>query len=170
MLDMGFEPQIRRIVEQDNMPTTGNRQTLMFSATFPKEIQVKGECSVKIRVWYTMQTCKQKRQHLHNVHNNLNVKNTLHYKFTKIALNNYVVEYIFLSRTYWQYLYLHIIISLSSRCLLGISCTITCSWLLDVLVAPARTSHRKLYGWKRRIKDRSCWISSMEQIPQWEPN
>ena len=50
MLDMGFEPQIRRIVEQDNMPTTGNRQTLMFSATFPKEIQVKGECSVKIRV------------------------------------------------------------------------------------------------------------------------
>ena len=40
MLDMGFEPQIRRIVEQDNMPTTGERQTLMFSATFPKEIQV----------------------------------------------------------------------------------------------------------------------------------
>ena len=40
MLDMGFEPQIRRIVEQDNMPATGNRQTLMFSATFPKEIQV----------------------------------------------------------------------------------------------------------------------------------
>ena len=41
MLDMGFEPQIRRIVEQDNMPPTGERQTLMFSATFPKEIQVK---------------------------------------------------------------------------------------------------------------------------------
>jgi ATP-dependent RNA helicase DDX3X len=40
MLDMGFEPQIRRIVEQDNMPSTGQRQTLMFSATFPKEIQV----------------------------------------------------------------------------------------------------------------------------------
>ena len=40
MLDMGFEPQIRRIVEQDNMPPTGQRQTLMFSATFPKEIQV----------------------------------------------------------------------------------------------------------------------------------
>ena len=39
MLDMGFEPQIRRIVEQDNMPKTGDRQTLMFSATFPKEIQ-----------------------------------------------------------------------------------------------------------------------------------
>lgn len=40
MLDMGFEPQIRRIVEQDEMPKTGQRQTLMFSATFPKEIQM----------------------------------------------------------------------------------------------------------------------------------
>ena len=41
MLDMGFEPQIRRIVEDDTMPKTGLRQTLMFSATFPKEIQVR---------------------------------------------------------------------------------------------------------------------------------
>ena len=40
MLDMGFEPQIRRIVEQDNMPPPGVRQTYMFSATFPKEIQI----------------------------------------------------------------------------------------------------------------------------------
>ena len=40
MLDMGFEPQIRRIVEQDKMPRMGERQTMMFSATFPKEIQV----------------------------------------------------------------------------------------------------------------------------------
>ncbi|GLG93124.1 ATP-dependent RNA helicase bel [Gryllus bimaculatus] len=40
MLDMGFEPQIRRIVQQDTMPKTGDRQTLMFSATFPKEIQM----------------------------------------------------------------------------------------------------------------------------------
>lgn len=39
MLDMGFEPQIRRIVEGEDMPRTGQRQTLMFSATFPKEIQ-----------------------------------------------------------------------------------------------------------------------------------
>jgi len=39
MLDMGFEPQIRRIVEQEDMPPAGKRQTLMFSATFPKEIQ-----------------------------------------------------------------------------------------------------------------------------------
>ncbi|XP_052462325.1 putative ATP-dependent RNA helicase an3 isoform X16 [Carassius gibelio] len=40
MLDMGFEPQIRRIVEQDTMPPKGSRQTMMFSATFPKEIQI----------------------------------------------------------------------------------------------------------------------------------
>ncbi|KAG8450505.1 hypothetical protein GDO86_002964 [Hymenochirus boettgeri] len=40
MLDMGFEPQIRRIVEQDTMPPKGVRQTMMFSATFPKEIQI----------------------------------------------------------------------------------------------------------------------------------
>uniref|UniRef100_U3FZ34 RNA helicase n=1 Tax=Micrurus fulvius TaxID=8637 RepID=U3FZ34_MICFL len=40
MLDMGFEPQIRRIVEEDTMPPKGVRQTMMFSATFPKEIQM----------------------------------------------------------------------------------------------------------------------------------
>ncbi|CAM4791624.1 unnamed protein product [Rotaria magnacalcarata] len=39
MLDMGFEPQIREIVERSDMPTTGQRLTLMFSATFPKQIQ-----------------------------------------------------------------------------------------------------------------------------------
>ena len=41
MLDMGFEPQIRHIVQDNSMPVVGKRQTLMFSATFPKEIQVK---------------------------------------------------------------------------------------------------------------------------------
>lgn len=40
MLDMGFEPQIRRIVEGEDMPGTDARQTLMFSATFPRDIQV----------------------------------------------------------------------------------------------------------------------------------
>ena len=48
MLDMGFEPQIRRIVDQDTMPKTGDRQTLMFSATFPKEIQVIFNCRIKV--------------------------------------------------------------------------------------------------------------------------
>ena len=39
MLDMGFEPEIRKMVEQFNMPGKGERQTLMFSATFPEQIQ-----------------------------------------------------------------------------------------------------------------------------------
>lgn len=40
MLDMGFEPQIRRIVEGEDMPSVQDRQTLMFSATFPRDIQM----------------------------------------------------------------------------------------------------------------------------------
>jgi ATP-dependent RNA helicase DDX3X len=39
MLDMGFEPQIRRIVNGEDCPPPGQRQTLLFSATFPREIQ-----------------------------------------------------------------------------------------------------------------------------------
>lgn len=40
MLDMGFEPQIRQIVERSHMPPKGKRITAMFSATFPKVIQL----------------------------------------------------------------------------------------------------------------------------------
>ena len=40
MLDMGFEPQIRRIVQGEDMPGVSDRQTLMFSATFPRDIQI----------------------------------------------------------------------------------------------------------------------------------
>ena len=36
---MGFEPQIRRIVEECYMPAGDDRQTMMFSATFPANIQ-----------------------------------------------------------------------------------------------------------------------------------
>jgi len=36
MLDMGFEKDIKQIV---SMITTRDRQTLMFSATWPREIQ-----------------------------------------------------------------------------------------------------------------------------------
>ncbi|KAG0515006.1 hypothetical protein BDA96_10G241500 [Sorghum bicolor] len=39
MLDMGFEPQIRKIVDMMNMPKKSVRQTMLFSATFPPEIQ-----------------------------------------------------------------------------------------------------------------------------------
>ena len=41
MLDMGFEPQIRKIVDMMNMPKKSVRQTMLFSATFPPEIQVE---------------------------------------------------------------------------------------------------------------------------------
>ena len=40
MLDMGFEPQIRRIVDGEDMTPSPERQTLMFSATFPRNIQM----------------------------------------------------------------------------------------------------------------------------------
>ncbi|KAI7817817.1 P-loop containing nucleoside triphosphate hydrolase protein [Gamsiella multidivaricata] len=40
MLDMGFEPQIRSIMKHSSLPRDEGLQTLMFSATFPKMIQV----------------------------------------------------------------------------------------------------------------------------------
>eukprot|EP00929_Paragymnodinium_shiwhaense_P018630 TRINITY_DN12966_c0_g1_i2.p1 TRINITY_DN12966_c0_g1~~TRINITY_DN12966_c0_g1_i2.p1 ORF type:complete len:635 (+),score=108.29 TRINITY_DN12966_c0_g1_i2:173-2077(+) len=41
MLDMGFEPQVRKIIEQTDMGKMAShaRQSMMFSATFPKEVQ-----------------------------------------------------------------------------------------------------------------------------------
>nr|ACV32355.1 vasa [Nibea mitsukurii] len=39
MLDMGFEPDMRRLVGSPGMPTKEHRQTLMFSATYPEDIQ-----------------------------------------------------------------------------------------------------------------------------------
>lgn len=39
MLDMGFVPAVRKLVESCGMPDKAHRQTLMFSATFPDEIQ-----------------------------------------------------------------------------------------------------------------------------------
>lgn len=39
MLDMGFEPKIRELSGNPLLPPKTERQTLMFSATFPEEIQ-----------------------------------------------------------------------------------------------------------------------------------
>ncbi|XP_051199959.1 DEAD-box ATP-dependent RNA helicase 52A isoform X2 [Lolium perenne] len=39
MLDMGFEPQIRKLVDGMGMPRKSMRQTMLFSATFPPQIQ-----------------------------------------------------------------------------------------------------------------------------------
>lgn len=80
MLDMGFEPQIRRIVEQDTMPPKGIRQTMMFSATFPKEIQV---CWFSQKVYTVL----------------LNVINVylLRCFFVQILARDFLEDYIFLA-------------------------------------------------------------------------
>ena len=38
MLDMGFEPQIRSII--NDLPVAPTRQTVFFTATWPKEVQM----------------------------------------------------------------------------------------------------------------------------------
>jgi len=43
MLDMGFMPEIQKCVEHPSMPPADARQTLMFSATFPDEIQTAAQ-------------------------------------------------------------------------------------------------------------------------------
>ncbi|EER17252.1 ATP-dependent RNA helicase ded-1, putative [Perkinsus marinus ATCC 50983] len=55
MLDMGFEPQIRRIVEQEDMPSSRDgRQSAMFSATFPREIQQLARDFLKDYIYLTV--------------------------------------------------------------------------------------------------------------------
>lgn len=54
MLDMGFEPQIRRIVEGEDMPSVQGRQTLMFSATFPRDIQLLAKDFLKDYVFLSV--------------------------------------------------------------------------------------------------------------------
>jgi len=51
MLDMGFEPQIRAIVENHSMPSKDDRQTMMFSATFPDECQKMAQDFLYDYIW-----------------------------------------------------------------------------------------------------------------------
>lgn len=51
MLDMGFEPQLLRIVEGSDMPSKTQRQTLLFSATFPGQMQVIAQKYLSSHVW-----------------------------------------------------------------------------------------------------------------------
>ena len=51
MLDMGFEPQIRRLVLQSGMTCKENRQTLLFSATFPPKIQTMAAEFLRTYTW-----------------------------------------------------------------------------------------------------------------------
>uniref|UniRef100_A0A8R7Q1M9 DEAD-box ATP-dependent RNA helicase 37 n=1 Tax=Triticum urartu TaxID=4572 RepID=A0A8R7Q1M9_TRIUA len=64
MLDMGFEPQVRRIVEQMDMPPRGVRQTLLFSATFPGEIQVSFLFHISAVI---LMIYKYFKKHLHSI-------------------------------------------------------------------------------------------------------
>ena len=48
MLDMGFEPQVRALVEACG---PGPRQTCLFSATFPKDIQALAKSLLTKPVW-----------------------------------------------------------------------------------------------------------------------
>nr|ACM80366.1 vasa [Patiria miniata] len=41
MLDMGFGPEMEKLIYLPDMPKKGERQCLMFSATFPQEVQQK---------------------------------------------------------------------------------------------------------------------------------
>jgi ATP-dependent RNA helicase DDX3X len=49
MLDIGFDPQTRRIVQEEDTPGVHDRQTLMFSATFPHDIQMLAKDRIRRR-------------------------------------------------------------------------------------------------------------------------
>lgn len=51
MLDMGFEPEIRKIILRSDMPNSDHRQTMMFSATFANEIQMMASDFLYEYVW-----------------------------------------------------------------------------------------------------------------------
>merc|ERR1719228_2603350 len=42
-MDMGFMPEIQKCIDNPDMPEKGKRQTLMFSATFPDDIQTAAQ-------------------------------------------------------------------------------------------------------------------------------
>lgn len=55
MLDMGFEPQIRKIVSQ----IRPDRQTLMFSATWPKDVQKLASVCLFVCYFVTLLTLQK---------------------------------------------------------------------------------------------------------------
>lgn len=71
MLDMGFLPEIEKIMNNPTMPAIGDRQTLMFSATFPEDIQRLAGKFLKnylfIRVGIVGGACKDVKQAIHKV-------------------------------------------------------------------------------------------------------
>lgn len=93
MLDMGFEPQIRRIVEGEDMPPTSLRQTLMFSATFPRDIQMLARDFLKDyvflsvgRVGSTSENITQKIEYVEDVDKRSVLLDILHTMGTGLTL------------------------------------------------------------------------------------
>merc|ERR1719187_1091952 len=77
MLDMGFMPEIEKMVEDPNMPKKapeGDRQTLMFSATFPDEVQESAQEFLNDYLFLTIGlvggACSDVRQEFHEVARN----------------------------------------------------------------------------------------------------
>ena len=133
MLDMGFEDQIRSIIDKYNMPKTGERQTLMFSATFPKEIQVSSLVNI---TWI------------------LKEQNVVKYIFMEITPGTRTshkldaIDMISIPKGH-PVKSLKVIGSRVCRCLLETSYTITCFWPLGASDQPARTSHRRSSGLRK---------------------
>merc|ERR1719291_1386264 len=71
MLDMGFMPEIQKCVDDPNMPEKGTRQTLMFSATFPDDIQVAAQDFLNDYLFLTVGmvggACSDVQQEFHEV-------------------------------------------------------------------------------------------------------
>ena len=87
MMDMGFMPEIQKCAEDPNMPEKGkrlvlcildhflnypfHRQTLMFSATFPDDIQVAAQDFLEDYLFLTIGlvggACSDVEQHFHQV-------------------------------------------------------------------------------------------------------
>merc|ERR1712058_41752 len=71
MLDMGFMPDIQRFVTSPNMSEKGDRQTLMFSATFPDDIQTAAQEFLNDYLFVTIGlvggACSDVRQEFHEV-------------------------------------------------------------------------------------------------------
>lgn len=93
MLDMGFEPQIRRIVEGEDMPPTNARQTLMFSATFPRDIQMLARDFLKDyiflsvgRVGSTSENITQKVEYVEDIDKRSVLLDILHTHGTGLTL------------------------------------------------------------------------------------
>ncbi|XP_058818928.1 ATP-dependent RNA helicase vasa-like [Topomyia yanbarensis] len=99
MLDMGFMPSVEKMMHHETMPSKESRQTLMFSATFPGEIQelagqflnnyifvavgIVGGASADVEQTVYNVTKFQKRKKLHEILEMADPKGTLVFVETK---------------------------------------------------------------------------------------